>query len=81
MTTETATASAPAREAKKCNVDKCKRAYRAKGYCNVHYKKWRHAELPKSRYKICTKEGCRKARAQGSLCSEHVGAAAEKAAA
>ena len=23
-----------------CKIEKCKRPYRAKGYCNVHYKKW-----------------------------------------
>lgn len=33
----------------KCRIDRCKRPYRAKGYCNVHYKAWRHGELPHSR--------------------------------
>jgi hypothetical protein len=60
------------RDQKKCSMENCKRPYRAKGYCNVHYKLWRHHELPHGRYKICTKEGCRKPRAgQGSLCAEH----------
>ncbi len=60
------------RENKKCQMEGCKRPYRAKGYCNVHYRKWRHAELPHSRYKTCTKEGCRKPRTfPGSLCEEH----------
>jgi len=67
------------REHKKCRVEGCKRPYRAKAYCNVHYRLWRHGELPKGRYKICTKEGCRKPRAlPGSLCAEHKGG--EKAA-
>ena len=67
----------PARSAKKCSVENCKRPYRAKAYCNVHYKLWRHHELPNGRYKICTKEGCRKPRAlPGSLCEEHKSGAA-----
>jgi hypothetical protein len=60
------------REHKHCKMEGCKRPYRAKEYCNVHYRLWRHGELPKSRYKICTKEGCHKKRAlYGSLCDEH----------
>jgi hypothetical protein len=70
----------PARSARKCCVEGCKRShYRAKGYCNVHYKKWRHAELKKARYKICTKEGCKKPRAKGSLCAEHAAGTAPAA--
>ena len=62
----------PARSARKCCMEGCKRPYRAKNYCNVHYKKWRDGELKKPRYKICTKEGCRKPRAKlGNLCAEH----------
>ena len=63
---------------KSCTVKDCKRPYRAKGYCTVHYQAWRRGEMEghKSRYKICTKEGCRKPRAVGSLCAEH--AAKEK---
>ena len=56
----------------------CKRPFRAKGMCVTHYKLWRRNELPghKGRYKICTKEACRKPRAaQGSLCVEHAGGA------
>ena len=60
----------------KCTVENCKRPYRAKGLCIAHYRKWRHGEMPtKTRYKICTKEGCRKPRVQGSLCAEHAGGA------
>jgi hypothetical protein len=69
--------TSPPRAQKKCKVENCKRPYRAKEYCNVHYKAWRDGELPKGRYKICTKEGCRKPRtAQGSLCAEHAAPAA-----
>ena len=73
MAAETAVRTSPPREEQKCSKEGCKRPYRAKGYCNVHYRLWRHGELPKSRYKICTKEGCRKPRAKGSLCAEHAG--------
>ncbi len=55
----------------KCRIEGCKRPYRAKGYCQIHYKKWRHGELPHPRYKICTAEGCRKRRSQWGLCEEH----------
>ena len=68
------------REEKKCRMEGCKRPYRAKAYCNVHYKQWRHGKLAKGRYKICTKEACRKPRAKGSLCAEHAGGAAPAAA-
>lgn len=72
----------PPREEKKCSVEGCKRPYRAKGYCNVHYKKWRHGEMEghRPRYKTCTKEGCHKPRVKGSLCAEHSGASGEQAA-
>ncbi len=70
---ETPTKRRPSRDEAHCSVEGCKRPYRAKGYCNVHYKSWRRGEVEghKARYKICTKEGCRKPRALGSLCEEH----------
>ena len=74
-------AKPPAAEAKrrlsrdeaKCAVAGCKRPYRAKGYCIVHYQKWRRGEVEghHARYKICTKEACRKPRSTGNLCAEH----------
>ena len=36
-----------------CKVDGCKRPYQAKGYCNVHYQKWRRGELAKARFNTC----------------------------
>jgi hypothetical protein len=77
---KTSTQTPPAREPRRCRIAKCKRPYRAKGYCNVHYREWRHGKHPKGRYKTCTKEGCRKPRAKGSLCEEHSRPAAEPAA-
>ncbi len=54
-----------------CRVEGCKRPYRAKGYCGVHYRKWRQGDLQKRRYKICAKEECIAPRFQGSLCEKH----------
>ena len=72
-TETTTTQRRPSREDAHCSVDGCKRPYRAKTYCNVHYSQWRRGEMEKhrARYKTCTKEGCRKPRAKGSLCAEH----------
>ncbi len=39
------------RKEKRCKVEGCRRPYRAKGYCNVHYKQWRKGLLPKPRRK------------------------------
>lgn len=55
-----------------CKFEGCSSAVVGKGYCSRHYKRWRQGTLPKGRYKICTAEGCRKARASGSKCAEHV---------
>ncbi len=63
---------------KACRVKGCKRPYRAKSYCNVHYRQWRHGKLGKARYKICAKEECLGKRHAGSLCEKH--AAEERAA-
>jgi len=57
--------------AKACKVKGCRRPYRAKSYCNVHYREWRQGKLGKSRYKICTKEECNARRHEGSLCETH----------
>lgn len=66
---------------KSCKVKGCKRPYRAKGYCNVHYKKWRLGELPKGRFGTCNygvnklkrgeKKECLKPVFQRGLCEEH----------
>jgi hypothetical protein len=55
---------------------------RAKGYCRKHYIAWRRAEVgDHHRYKICSKEACRKPRTKGGLCDEHAGVAAPAGAA
>ena len=56
---------------KACAVPECKRPYRAKGYCYFHYKKWRHGELPHSRYRVCSKPECRTKVVRAGLCQKH----------
>ncbi len=58
---------------KTCSVAGCKRAYRAKGLCFFHYKKWRRGELGDrpARFKTCSKPDCEKKVAAHGLCQEH----------
>ena len=56
---------------KRCRIEGCKRPYRAKAYCNVHYRQWRQGKLGKSRFKICTQEECATKRYEGGLCETH----------
>jgi len=58
-------------KASACKVEGCPRPVRAKGYCRIHYNKWRKGELGKARYKICKAEGCRKKRFLKAYCEEH----------
>jgi hypothetical protein len=63
-----------------CRAEKCKQPVRAKGYCRKHYFAWRRGEAgDHHRYKICSKEGCRKPRTKGGLCDEHAGVGAPAA--
>jgi hypothetical protein len=65
-----------------CRVEGCKQPLRAKGYCRKHFMAWRRGEVgDHHRYKICSKEACRKPRTKGGLCDEHAGVAAPAAAA
>lgn len=67
--------------ARSCRVEGCRRPYRAKGYCNVHYRKWRRGELDKQRYQTCNlgakkrkrgeKKECLKPVYRRGLCQEH----------
>jgi hypothetical protein len=68
---------------RKCSVANCKRPYRAKGYCVTHYKLWRRGEIEghKARYKLCSKEACKKPAGRYGLCDEHRGGAQAEAAA
>ena len=70
-------AAPAAPEGQRCSVEKCMQAVRAKGYCRKHYIGWRRGEVGAAhRYKVCSKEGCRKPRTHGGLCDEHSGKAA-----
>lgn len=62
--------------AKVCKMAGCKRPYRAKGYCNVHFQKWRRGEIEgaKPRYKTCGEENCRKPMYRQGLCEQHYSA-------
>jgi len=60
-----------------CRVEGCKQPVRAKGYCRKHFMAWRRGDVgDHHRYKICSKEACRKPRTKGGLCDEHAGIAA-----
>src|SRR5512138_2269647 len=58
---------------KACSVQGCKRAYRAKGLCFFHYKKWRRGELEgrPARWIACSKPECKKKVFQHGYCQEH----------
>jgi hypothetical protein len=58
---------------KACAIAGCKRAYRAKGFCFFHYKKWRDGEMESkpARYKTCSKPDCKKKVAGHGLCQAH----------
>ena len=65
-----------------CRSPKCKQPVRAKGYCRKHYVAWRRADTgDHHRYKICSKEACRKPRVKAGFCAEHAGIKAPEAAA
>lgn len=72
-TTEKAIKGTPSRGDRKCSVEGCKRPYRAKTYCVVHYQSWRRGELEahKARYKLCSKEACKKPAGRWGFCDEH----------
>jgi hypothetical protein len=74
--TKTTKKKAPAAKAvgkKTCKVQGCKRAYRAKGLCFFHYKKWRRGEMEgqSKRYKTCSNPECKKKVLDHGLCKEH----------
>jgi hypothetical protein len=70
---EKTTKGTPPRATRKCSVEGCKRPYRAKTYCVVHYNTWRRGEMEshKARYKACSKEGCKKPAGRWGQCDEH----------
>jgi hypothetical protein len=71
-------ATPAAAEGERCGVEGCKQPIRAKGLCRKHFMGWRRGTDVgvAHRYKVCSKEGCRKQRMYGGLCDEHAGKAA-----
>lgn len=70
-------ATPPVTDGPTCRAEGCKQGVRAKGYCRKHFMAWRRGTVgDHHRYKICSKEGCRKPRAKGGFCEEHAGIAA-----
>lgn len=65
-------ASAP-KIAKQCRIEKCKRTYRAKGYCGTHYTLWRQGTYGRARYKHCKQVDCKHAMAlnRHGYCENH----------
>jgi len=59
---------------KKCQVEGCKRPFKAKGYCVTHYKKWKRGEMPHARFRWCFHEECKKREYARGLCEEHFAA-------
>jgi hypothetical protein len=55
-----------------CKHPECREpATGGKAYCKRHFAAWKRGKLPKSRFKTCRVEGCRKpVRARGR-CEEH----------
>ena len=58
---------------KHCRIASCKRDYRAKGYCDSHYKQWRQGAFGKKRFKACGDIGCVKPMAlnRHGYCEDH----------
>jgi hypothetical protein len=67
-------ATPPVTDGPTCKVEGCKQGVRAKGLCRKHFLGWRRGAVgDHHRYKVCSKEACRKPRAKGGLCAEHAG--------
>jgi hypothetical protein len=54
-----------------CKAEGCEKEVRGKGYCDVHYRRWRKGLLGKPRHRACNEKGCGKPRSRQGLCAEH----------
>jgi hypothetical protein len=57
---------------RKCQVSSCGEKYRAKGYCDRHYKMWRKGTFGDRRFNTCSKEACHGATVGEGLCQTHL---------
>ncbi len=56
-----------------CAIASCKREYRAKGYCNSHYKKWKQGAYGIARFSSCGDLDCTKPMSMNrhGYCEDH----------
>lgn len=67
-----------AKSSKKCSIDGCSKAHRARGYCSMHYGRWKRyadpnkvAWLVTARGPECSVEGCANGVRARNLCEKH----------
>src|SRR3546814_3312242 len=56
---------------RRCSVEGCDKAYRARGLCSSHYGRWLKANGASVLGLSCTVEGCGKAHAARGYCFTH----------
>lgn len=60
-----------------CTIDDCGRVHYARGFCALHYNRWRahgdpnHCEVGRYDSELCAFEGCGRARFSRGLCQRH----------
>lgn len=61
------------REDSHCKIKGCKRSYKAKGYCQPHYREWRNGKFGKARFDACGEFNCFRPMATNrhGMCEEH----------
>lgn len=61
-----------------CSVVGCERPYLAKGFCQLHYRRWNAtgrpgpANLTRVRGRLCSVDGCQRKHTANGLCSMHL---------
>lgn len=59
---------------KTCDLDGCERQHSARGFCSVHYQRWRAHGDPRTTVRgrgVCSVDGCDRPHAARSWCSVH----------
>lgn len=56
-----------------CSIETCDKQLIARGYCNMHYIRWKkHGDPLKTKYiELCTIDGCDKKHDHNGMCSKH----------